>query len=44
MKLFQRAASCLLAAFLVVSSVPVTAFAAGGEGRLPTVPEDQELV
>ena len=44
MKLFQRAASCLLAAFLVVSSVPVTAFAAGGEGSLPTVPEEQELV
>lgn len=44
MKLFQRAASCLLAAFLVVSAVPAAAFAADGGGGLPAVPEEQELV
>lgn len=45
MNLFRRAASCLLAALFVASSVPTAVFAEGdGQGGLPAVPEDHELV
>lgn len=45
MNLFRRAASCLLAALFVASSVPTAVFAEGdGRGGLPAVPEDHELV